>query len=115
MGQPNYTDEQTVELVSAYEKAKTEKDRDAVVDKFAKKFAKVRSSIIAKLVSEKVYIAKTYKTKTGDKPERKSEIVADIAGTLGVAASELSGLDKATKTALQLIRKALPKADKAET
>lgn len=105
MGQPNYTEEQTVALVEAYKAAETPAERDMVVDEFAAEYDKTVRSIRQKLVREDVYIKKTYTSKTGEKPEQKSKIVADIAGTLGIEAAELVGLELSTKGPLQTIRK----------
>ena len=105
---PNYTDEQTVALVDAYSAADSQEAREAVMSEFADEFGKTVRSIRAKLVREGVYVKKTYKTKTGGKPETKEQIVEDIARTMGVdAESKLGGLEKATKGALQLIRTTL--------
>ena len=105
---PNYTEAQTSELVEAYEAAQDEESRAQVVERFADEFGKTVRSIRAKLVREGVYIAKTYKGKTGEKPETKEAIVEDIARTMGVdAESKLGGLQKANKQTLSLLRKTL--------
>ena len=104
MGQPNYTEEQTAQLVEAYKAAETQADRDMVVDEFAAEFGKTVRSIRQKLVRENVYVKKTYKTKKGEKPEQKSAIVADIASTLGIETTALGGLELSTKEPLKLIR-----------
>lgn len=101
---PNYTEEQTAELVDAYTDADSQGQRDKVVNEFADKFGKSVRSIRQKLVREGVYVRKEYKSKTGEKPEQKSAIVADIENILAVDAGTLSGLDLATKKALQVIR-----------
>lgn len=101
---PNYSEKQTQELVEAYENADTENERENVVEKFAAKFAKSTRSIRQKLVREEVYVKKTYKTKTGAKTERKENIVESIASAMGVESEQLSGLEKATKKTLELIR-----------
>ena len=100
----NYTPEQAAELVAAYEAASTDSERVSVVEEFAAEFGKPMQSIRAKLVSEGVYVAKTYTTKKGEKPESKSAIVADIAETLGVSQEVVESLEKANKAALNLIR-----------
>ena len=102
----NYSEAQTAEMVRAYTDCETDESRDACVRKFADKFGKTVRSIRAKLVREGVYIAKTYKTKTGDKPETKEAIAQEIATLLGVAADSL-GLEKATKKGLTLVRGSL--------
>ena len=100
----NYTAEQTAELVAAYTACESEKTRVACVAEFAQKFAKNLQSVRSKLVSEGVYVAKTYKTKKGNKPESKALIVSDIARFLGVSSEAVESLEKANKAALTLIR-----------
>lgn len=105
---PNYTEEQTAELVAAYVAAENEEQRNEVVEGYAELFSKTKPSIRAKLVREGVYVKKAYKSKTGAKPETKEEIVSDIARAMGVDAdAKLGGLEKATKGALKLIRQTL--------
>ena len=113
MGTENYTALQTQELVDAYELAETETEREDVVKLFANNFAKSTRSIIMKLVREEVYIKKAYVSKTGEKPERKSKIVEDIALVLNVTSEQLPQLEKATVSALKLIRGTLLKLVKA--
>ena len=109
----NYTPEQTAMLVDAYESVETQEQREAVVAHYAEEFGKAPQSIRAKLVSEGVYIAKTYKTKKGEKPESKAAIVAGIARILGVDQERVESLEKANKTALNLIRGTLAAAHAA--
>ena len=103
----NYTPEQTAMLVDAYESVETQEQREAVVARYAEEFGKAPQSIRAKLVSEGVYVAKTYKTKKGEKPESKAAIVAGIAHLLGVDSERVESLEKANKTALNLVRGSL--------
>ena len=109
----NYTPEQTAILVDAYTSVDTDETRAAVVEKYADEFGKPAQSIRAKLVSEGVYVAKAYKTKKGDKPESKAAIVAGIARILGVDQERVESLEKANKTALNLIRGTLAAAHAA--
>ena len=105
---PNYTEEQTAELVAAYTAAENEEQRNEVVEGYAELFFKTKPSIRAKLVREGVYVKNAYKSKTGAKPETKEQIVADIASAMGVDAdAKLGGLEKANKGALRLIRQTL--------
>jgi hypothetical protein len=113
MGTENYTVLQTQELVDAYELAETETEREDVVKLFANDFAKSTRSIIMKLVREEVYVKKAYVSKNGEKPERKSAIVEDIAKVLNVTSEQLPQLEKATVAALKLIRGTLLKLVKA--
>ena len=101
---PNYTQEQTEEMVERYTACETEAERLAEVEAIAEDFGKPVRSVRQKLVREKVYIAKVYKTKTGEKPESKENIVADISRALGVDSDTVGSLVKANKSALSLIR-----------
>ena len=105
--QANYTPEQTEILVDAYRAVDTDETRAAVVAHYAEEFGKPMQSIRAKLVSEGVYVAKAYKTKKGEKPESKAEMVAGIASLLGVDSERVESLEKANKTALNLVRGSL--------
>lgn len=107
---PNYTKEQTAEMVERYEGCETEAERMAEVEKIAEDFGKTVRSVRQKLVRERVYVAKVYQTKTGNKPESKARIVSDIARTLGVAEESVESLGKANKTTLALIRGTLDRA-----
>ena len=90
-------------------------ERTAILEKLSAKHAKPVRSLRAKLVREGVYVAKTYKTKTGAKPITKETLVGAIASAMGESAEALSGLEKATKKALQLILVAVkPEAEKSE-
>lgn len=106
----NYTDAQVSALVEAYTACEDADQRDAVIEQFAGEFAKPVRSIRAKLVREGVYVKKTYTTKTGEKPESKADIVQDIAGVLACNVEAVESLEKATKSTLRLLRKALPKS-----
>ena len=101
---PNYTNVQAKELVEAYEAETTEEGRESVVADFAAKFGKSTRSIRQKLVREEVYVKKEYKTKTGSKTERKEDIVDSIAKVLEISPDLLSGLEKATKGCLNILR-----------
>lgn len=99
----NYSPEMTAELVGAYKAEPTE----ATVKAFAEKFGKSTKSIVAKLSREKVYVAKEYKTKTGEKPVAKAELVAEIANLVGATDEAFDSLEKANKAVLEAIVKAL--------
>lgn len=105
----NYTDAQSAELVAAYTAVRedTREARDAVIAEFAKRFGKTTRSIVAKLSREKVYIAKEYVGKTGEKPVKKDAHADAIAAVLGLTENETESLTKANKTALEKIFKAL--------
>ena len=96
----NYTESQTQQMVALYQSGTT-------VEQLAETMGKSVRSIVAKLSREKVYVAKTYTTKTGE-PAIKKDTVADAIGAvLQLTESETESLTKANKTALQKIFAAL--------
>ncbi len=99
----NYTPEMTVELVSAYVANPT----NETVVMFAEKFGKTVRSVVAKLSREKVYIAKSYETKNGEKPVKKESVADAIGAVLKMTEAEITSLEKANKTALNKIFAAL--------
>ena len=99
----NYTTEQTAEMVAAYVANPTTE----TVAMFAEKFGKSVRSIVAKLSREKVYVAKTYETKKGEKPVKKDSMADAIGSILNLSEAEADSLAKANKTALAKIFAAL--------
>lgn len=100
----NYTKAQTATLVSDYQAATTEDERQQVVENHAAKLGKSVPSVRSKLVREGVYIAKSRAPAGKGGGEKKADIVADIASYLGVSEETVESLEKATKKALFLIR-----------
>ena len=107
----NYTDEMVQAMTTAYNAAETDEARKAVVVALAAEFGKKPASVVAKLVSLNVYKAPTAKGKTGEKPIKKDELVDLIASFIGVPADKLPGLEKANKSALQVISTAFNTAN----
>ena len=99
----NYTPEMTVAMVDAYKAAPTA----ATVEALAEQFGKTVRSVVAKLSREKVYVAKTYVTKTGEKVAKKDETADAIGAVLKLTEAETESLTKANKTALVKIFAAL--------
>lgn len=99
----SYTEQITKELIEAYEDEPTRE----TVDKLAKIYGKSPKSIIGKLSREGVYRRELYKSKTGDIPITKLEIVNNIADSLGVEVEALSGLEKSPKAALKTLEEAV--------
>lgn len=97
---PNYTPEQTIELVKGYTEGMT-------VEFLAEKFGKTTRSIIAKLSREGVYKKKEYVTKQGEKPVKKDATADAIGAILRLSEGEIDSLTKANKTALRKIFDAL--------
>lgn len=86
-----------------------DEDRAAVVTELAEELGKPEASIRAKLVREKVYVAKTHKTKDGKVSVPKGTMVDILASSLGVTLtdSEATSLEKATKTTLNKLQAAV--------
>ena len=92
----NYTPEQTAQMIADYQAG-------ASVETIAETFGKTVRSVVAKLSREKVYVAKAYKTKSGETPIKK-DVHADFIGeALGLAESDTESLTKANKMALMKI------------
>lgn len=104
----NYTPEQTAVLVSRYV------DEKITVEALAVEFGKSVRSIVAKLSREKVYVAKSYVSKTGEKPVKKDAHADAIGAVLGLTEPEIESLTKANKTALVKIFEALAKSKPIE-
>jgi hypothetical protein len=96
----NYTPEQT-------EKAKADYLAGMTVEVIAESLGKTARSIIAKLSKEGVYKAKTYVSKTGEKPVKKDTHADAIGAVLKMTEGEIESLTKANKTALVKIFTAL--------
>jgi response regulator RpfG family c-di-GMP phosphodiesterase len=101
----NYTAEQTAKMVADYQAGTT-------VESIAEALGKSVRSVVAKLSREKVYVAKTYTTKTGEAVVKKDEFADFIAQALGLTEADADSLTKANKTALAKIAEFI-KAEKA--
>jgi len=111
----NYTDEMEATLRDGYDPKASEATRTEQMEEIAHKVGKSVASVRMKLVRMKLYVKKEYVKKTGDKPETKENIVSEIAALAGVDAdTSLSGLEKATKNCLILLRTMI-KAAQPET
>ena len=95
----NYTDEITAFLVEKY----TENPCMETVVLLAAKYDKTVKSIIGKLSREGVYQRAAYKSKSGDDPVTKMELVNNVAENLGIEIDDLFGLDKSPKAALKAL------------
>jgi len=94
-----YTPEQVLYIISEYAKEPT---RDTV-NRLATELGFPYRSIIGKLSKEGVYKRETYKTKIGESPVTKSELVEIITNFLGFSEDELLGLEKSPKNVLKKI------------
>tara|TARA_B100000214_G_C23948732_1_gene619316 strand:+ start:877 stop:1188 length:312 start_codon:yes stop_codon:yes gene_type:complete len=99
----NYSEEQTQYIVKEY---KTNPNRETV-ESLAIELNKSIKSIIGKLSREGVYRREIYKTKTGELPVTKMEIVSNIADSLGIEVETLAGLEKAPKATLKKLETSL--------
>ena len=96
----NYTPEQTAQMVADYQAGTT-------VETIAEALGKTVRSVVAKLSREKVYVAKTYVSKTGAPVVKKDAHADAIGAILKMSENEIESLTKANKTALEKIFSAL--------
>ena len=96
----NYTPEQVDLMKEQY----TKNPSRETVENLAETLDKSIKSIIGKLSREGVYRQTVYKTKTGEDPETKKEIVESIADTLDIDYEPVAGLEKSPKAALKVLR-----------
>ena len=96
----NYTPEQTTKMVSDYQNGIT-------VEQIAETLGKTVRSVVAKLSREKVYKAKEYISKTGEKPVKKDTHADAIGAILRMPENDIESLTKANKNALKMIFDAL--------
>jgi formiminotetrahydrofolate cyclodeaminase len=92
----NYTPEQTAAMVADY----TANPTAETVSALASALGKTTRSIVAKLSREKVYKAKEYTAKNGEKPVKKDDLADKLSGMFGLTEAEADSLTKANKTAL---------------
>jgi len=93
---PNYTEEQTAELVEGYIAVSGEPEalRNAYVENMASKFGKSVRSIRAKLSRENVYVAKKPTAKDGSPIVRKDALVAELALQVGLPVDSAINMTK---------------------
>jgi hypothetical protein len=96
----NYTAEQTSAMIADYQSGTT-------VEMIAQNLGKTVRSVVAKLSREKVYQAKTYTSKTGEKPVKKDVHADAIGAILRLNENDIESLTKANKNALVAIFTAL--------
>jgi transposase-like protein len=96
----NYTPEQSAQMVADYQAGVT-------VEAIAESLGKTVRSVVAKLSREKVYVAKTYVSKTGAPVVKKDAHADAIGAILKMTEAEIESLTKANKTALVKIFEAL--------
>lgn len=96
----NYTTEQTVAIVAAYQAGET-------VEAIAETHQKSVRSIVAKLSREGVYKKKEYKTKNGEAVVKKDAHADAIGAILKLPENDIESLTKCNKNALRVIFEAL--------
>ena len=96
----NYTPEQTLAMVADYQSGVS-------VEQIAETLGKTVRSVVAKLSREKVYKAKEYVSKTGEKPVKKDVHADAIGAILRMSENDIESLTKANKNALKMIFDAL--------
>jgi len=89
----NYSVEQTASMIADYQAGVT-------TEAIALALGKSLRSVVAKLSREKVYVAKTYTTKTGEKAVKKDSLSDEIGALLGATEAEMESLTKCNKTIL---------------
>ena len=96
----NYTPEQTAQMVTDYKAGVS-------VETIAQNLGKTVRSVVAKLSREKVYVAKTYVSKTGEPVVKKDAHADAIGAILRLPENDIESLTKANKSALKAIFEAL--------
>lgn len=99
----NYTQEQTEYIIKEY----TSKPELTTVYKLAEFMDKPVKSVIGKLAREGVYQRQSYKTKTGEDPVTKGQLVSEIVDMLEIEEHLVAGLEKAPKSALKALLEAI--------
>ena len=93
----NYTQDQVERMVNLYRISPTRE----TVENLAEEMDKSIKSIIGKLSREGVYEKTVYKTKTGEDPVTKKELVEELSELIGIEYSMISGLEKSPKIDLK--------------
>ena len=99
----NYTQEQVEVMIAWY----TAEPTRETVEKLSQEFGKSIKSIIGKLSREGVYQKAVYKTKTGEIPITKSQLVENLAELLEIPSNKIMGLEKAPKQDIKFLHDTL--------
>ena len=99
----NYTPEQVEWMSNLYNQTPSRQ----TVEDIASTLEKSTKSVIGKLAREGIYQKAEYKSKTGEKPITKLQIVSNLAETLAIDVTDLNGLEKAPKGVLKLLCESL--------
>ena len=95
----NYTEEQVSLMIEQYENEPTRE----TVENLAGELNKSIKSVIGKLSREGVYKKTVYKTKTGETPITKKELVEELASYLDISYNSIAGLEKSPKADLNTL------------
>ena len=95
----NYTQDQVEYITNQY---RLKPDRETV-EKLSEELDKSIKSIIGKLSREGVYRKAVYKTKTGEIPVTKAQLVENLATLLEIPSSKIMGLEKAPKQDIKFL------------
>ena len=99
----NYTPEQVEWMSNLYNQTPSRQ----TVEDIASTLEKSTKSVIGKLAREGIYQKAEYKSKTGEKPITKLQIVSSLAESLDLDVEKLDGLEKAPKGVLKLLCESL--------
>ena len=102
-GMINYTPEQVEWMSNLYNQTPSRQ----TVEEIASTLEKSSKSVIGKLAREGIYQKAEYKSKTGEKPITKLQLVTSLAQRLELETDELAGLEKAPKGVLKLLCESL--------
>ena len=102
-GMINYTPEQVEWMSNLYNQTPSRQ----TVEDIASTLEKSSKSVIGKLAREGIYQKAEYKSKTGEKPITKLQLVTSLAARLELETDELAGLEKAPKGVLKLLCESL--------
>jgi hypothetical protein len=92
----NYTEKEVNKMIDVY----TANPCMETVEKLMTLLNRPKKSIISKLVKEGVYVTRGYRTKTGELPITKLDLVRSVEDALDL---KLPGLDKAPKSTLKAL------------
>lgn len=93
----NYTEQQVQHMIEEYKNNPTRE----TVENLAEELNKSIKSIIGKLSREGVYQKTVYKTKTGEDPVTKKELVEELSDLVGIEYDMIAGLEKSPKADLK--------------
>jgi len=93
----NYTEQQVQHMIEEYKNNPTRE----TVENLAEELNKSIKSIIGKLSREGVYQKTVYKTKTGEDPVTKRELVEELSDLVGIEYNMIAGLEKSPKIDLK--------------